>query len=299
MSVSLLHIDAAKACDEIAAFIERFVAARGAGGVALGLSGGLDSAVVAALCVRALGGRRVYALILPERDSSPESGRDAKELADQLGIEHEVQNLTAALSELGCYSRAASEISKLGGGTRAAARMFPALARKGYLTNITGGGGKQFRYFLAFHRIKHRLRMVSIYRMAEERNLSVASCANRTEFEIGFFVRYGDDAGDFAPIKHLLKTQVFKLGRRLGLPEQILAKQPSPDLFSGMKDEEIMGISYERLDVILELLATGLNVAEISERSGIDEKSIKYVIEMKTLSERLRSAPAALPPPRA
>lgn len=288
------EIDSVQESQRNASFIARFVESRGVSGIALGLSGGLDSAVVAALCARALEAKSVHALLLPERDSSPESVTDASMLAEQLGITYRTQDLTAALTELGCYASAASDVKRFGKGARAAVRFFPALARKGYRANITGGGGTQFQRFLAFHRIKHRLRMVSVYREAEERNLAVASCANRTEHEIGFFVRYGDDAGDIAPIKHLYKTQVFALGRHLDLPERILAKQPSPDLFSGMKDEEIMGISYETLDTILWGLATGMDAGEIASRFAIDSKSIEYVIEIKNLSERLRETPASL-----
>jgi NAD+ synthase len=185
-------------------------------------------------------------------------------------------------------------VTKLGGGTRAAVRAFPGLARKGFLTNLDGRGGKHFQEFLAFHRIKHRLRMVAVYHAAEERNLVVASCANRTEAETGFFVRYGDDAGEIAPIKHLYKTQVFALGRYLELPEEILEKQPSPDLFSGMKDEEIMGITYEKLDTILAGLAEGIGEEEITRRYGIEGNSIRYVKEIVRRSQKLREPPATI-----
>ena len=294
MAVPALEIDAGGESERIEAFINRFVEERGVSGVVLGLSGGLDSSVVAALCVRALSADRVRVLMLPERDSSPESVEDAKILAEGLGFAYRVRDLTPALTELGCYESAASGVARFGTGTRAAVRFLPGLARKGYLTNIAGGGGGQFRRFLAFHRIKHRLRMVSVYREAEERNLAVAACANRTEYEIGFFVRYGDDSGDIAPIKHLYKTQVFALGRHLGLPERILDKRPSPDLFSGMKDEEIMGISYERLDTILWGLAGGLSAEEIGRGFGIDAKEISSVMEMKRLSGKMREPPATL-----
>jgi NAD+ synthase len=295
MTDSALEIDVSRETERIASFIARFVENRGVSGIALGMSGGLDSSVVAALCTRALGAKRVHALLLPERDSSPESVTDARVLSERLGNEYRTHDLTAALTELGCYRSAAGDLARFGKGTRAAVRFLPSLARKGFLTNIAGGGGTQFQRFLAFHRIKHRLRMVAIYHEAEERNLAVASCANRTEYEIGFFVRYGDDAGDIAPIKHLYKTQVFALGRYLDLPKSILDKQPSPDLFSGMKDEEIMGISYETLDTILWGLAAGLDAGKIAGRFGVDKKSVEYVIEVTTLSQRLREPPLSVP----
>jgi NAD+ synthase len=289
-----LEINYLEEAERICSFIHEFVRKRGAAGVVLGLSGGLDSSVVAALCARALTPGRVYALLLPERDSSPESVEDARRHAKMLGIEHDVQDLTSALSELKCYESGASDLVRFRGGTRTAVKLFPNLARKGFIANLDGGGGKQFQEFLAFHRIKHRLRMVAVYREAERRNMVAASCANRTEFETGFFVRYGDDAGDIAPIKHLFKTQVFGIGRELGLPEEILKKKPSPDLFAGMKDEEVMGISYSELDGILYGLSKGMTDEAIVKDFDVHSKTIKYVKEIKKHSDRLRTPPVSL-----
>lgn len=289
-----LKMDFSGESDRIASFIYDFVKDRGAGGAVLGLSGGLDSSVAAALCVKALSPAGVTALLMPERDSMPENVEDARDHAEKLGIDYRVQDLTDALSELGCYKGGASDLVKFKGGVRAAVRFLPGLARKGFMTNISGRGGKHFQEFLAFHRIKHRLRMVALYREAEEKNLVVASCANRTEFEIGFFVHYGDDAGDFAPIKHLYKTQVFGIGGFLGVPERILDKKPSPDLFAGMKDEEIMGITYEKLDLILWGLSRSLKFDEIEEKFKVKRKSVDYVMEIKKQSSTLRAEPASL-----
>lgn len=142
--------------------------------------------------------------------------------------------------------------------------------------------------------MKHRLRMIVLYREAERRDLLVMSCANRTEFETGFFVRYGDDSGDIAPIKHLYKTQVFELGAYLGLPEKILEKAPSPDLFAGMKDEEIMGMRYSELDSILWCLDRGLTDEEAMDKTGSDRKAVEYVNEIRTRSRWFREPPSTL-----
>ena len=174
------------------------------------------------------------------------------------------------------------------------ANILPGLARKGYIRNLSGGGGRRFREFVAFYRIKHRLRMIAVYREAEEKGLVAASCANRTEFEVGFFVRYGDDAGDIAPIKHLYKTQVIGLGREIGVPDRIIEKAPSPDLFSGMKDEEIMGMRYSEIDPILWCLAHGMRDAQIEERTGSSRSSIEYIRKITELSAHLREPPADL-----
>jgi len=292
--MSVQEIDPGRESDRICSFISRFVDGRRASGLALGLSGGLDSSVVAALAAKALGPERVHALILPERDSAKESVDDARSYAEHLGIHFRIQDLTPVLEELGCYESGASGIVRLGGASRAAVNVFPGLARKGFLANLSGGRGRRFQEFVAFYRIKHRLRMVAVYREAEEKNLAAASCANRTEYETGFFVRYGDDAGDIAPIKHLYKTQVFRLGRRLGVTDRILDKKPSPDLFAGMKDEEIIGMKYSELDSILWCRAQGFTDGEIETRTGSSRKSISYVKDIISLSSRFREPPADL-----
>jgi NAD+ synthase len=288
------EIDPVRETDRICDFISRFVAGRRTSGLVLGLSGGLDSSVVAALAAKALGPEHVHALILPERDSSKESVDDARSHAEHLSINFRIQDLTPALEELGCYERGASGIARLGSVPRAAVNIFPGLAQKGFLKNLSGGGGRRFQEFVAFYRIKHRLRMVAVYREAEEGNLVAASCANRTEYETGFFIRYGDDAGDIAPVRHLYKTQVFRLGRHLGVPGRILDKSPSPDLFAGMKDEEIMGMRYAELDSILWCMAQGLTDGEIEGKTGSSGKSIAYVRDIVALSGPYREPPADL-----
>lgn len=293
-SIADFTIDPAREAEKIASFIARFVEERAADGLALGLSGGLDSSVVTALAARALGPDRVSALILPERDTAKENVRDARHLAERLGIRHRVKDLTKALREMGCYESGASGVVKFGGGARAAVKLFPSLARKGFLAHLSATGGRQFQEFVAFIRIKHRLRMVEVYREAERMNLVAASCANRTEFETGFFVRYGDDAGDIAPIKHLYKTHVFRLGAFLELPEVILEKKPSPDLFAGIADEEILGMRYAALDSILWCISMGCNDEEIESRTGHDRKTVSYVRNIVSSSQRYRDPPASL-----
>jgi NAD+ synthase len=293
--ISELAIDCGREKERIASFIADFVSRRGAKGVCLGLSGGIDSAVVASLCAKALSPDRVIALSLPERDSSPDSVEDARGLARALGISCEVRDLTKALDDLGCYRSGASAIVRLRGIARGATRLFPGTARASLLASLRGDGAREFREFVAFYRMKHRLRLVALCREAERRDCVVAACANRTEFETGFFVRYGDDSGEIAPIRHLYKMQVFHLGEHLGIPARILRKEPSPDLFAGIKDEEIIGVPYETLDGILCLMGRGLGDAEISSRVGAAGETIRYVKELRDVSQRFREPPATLP----
>jgi len=290
-----LEIDCESEAKRIEDFISEVVRNSGKDGLVLGLSGGLDSSVVAVLAMNALGNENVLALLMPERDSSNESVDDALLLCDRFGIKHELIDLEPALRELRCYDNMPSKLIRLRGGARYAVKAFPALAQKGYLSSLKGEGHREFREFIAFYRIKHRLRMVMIFHEAERLNMLATSCANRTEFEVGFFVKYGDDSGDIAPIKHLYKTQVFQLAEYLGIPEVIINKKPSPDLFAGIADEEIMGIDYRTLDSILSCISLGETLDAIVEKLNVSEKKVQFVFDAIEASEPLRSFPVSLP----
>lgn len=289
-----LEINCERESSRIVALISDAVARRRADGVVLGLSGGIDSALVARIAADAVTPGRVHALALPERDSSPESEKDAHDLADALGIDFRVEDITAALAALGCYRSAVSQVARVKELVRGAIRLLPVVTRNGFLAHLGAEGGERFHEFIAFYRMKHRARLVVLCREAEARNLLVMSCANRSETETGFFVRYGDDSGDVAPIRHLFKTQVFRLGECLGLPETILKKRPTPDLFGAIADEEIMGISYEDLDTILALLDAGLGDEAIVSRTRLKPTSVSFVKEIKAASQKFRDPPVSL-----
>ncbi len=290
-----LEIDCESEAKRIEDFISGVVRNSGKDGLILGLSGGLDSSVVAVLAVKALGSENVLALLMPERDSSKESVDDALLLCQQFGIRHDLIDIEPALRELHCYDNMPSKLVRLRSSARYAVKAFPALARKGYLSSLKGEGHREFREFIAFYRIKHRLRMVMIFHEAERLNMLAASCANRTEFEVGFFVKYGDDSGDIAPIKHLYKMQVFQLAEYLGVPDAIIDKKPSPDLFAGVADEEIMGIDYGTLDSILYCISSGDTPGDIVSKLNVSEKKVRFVLDAIEASEPLRSFPISLP----
>lgn len=291
-----LQIDALREAGRIEAFIAAAVRDRRAAGVVVGLSGGIDSAVVAALCARAVSPSRVFALFLPERDSAPASAADARAVADALGFPLREESLTQALEALGCYRSAGARVVRARGLVRAAVRAFPKKARERFAARLAGEGRTELRAFNAFSNAKGRMRLLRCYREAEERGALVASCANRTERDIGFFIRYGDDAGDIAPIVGLYKTQVRALGAALDLPASVREKAPSPDLFAGVADEEILGMPYETLDAILCLASSGATDAEIVSGTGSDAATVAYVRRLAALSEPLRSPPLAPPP---
>ena len=133
--------------------------------------------------------------------------------------------------------------------------------------------------------------MVILYSYAERENLLVVGTANKTEFLIGFFVKYGDSAADITPLLSLYKTQVRLLAKFLHIPERILNKAPSPDLIPGITDEFAIGIPYEKLDIILSGLDTNTTAEDIAAKTDVKQKTIEYVKELVTKSEHMRILP--------
>ncbi|AAB90242.1 NAD(+) synthase [Archaeoglobus fulgidus] len=209
-----------KVVERICDFIRGVVSSSGSTGVVLGLSGGVDSATVAYLCVRALGSERVFALIMPETGVTPEQDvEDAINVAESLGMEYKLIEINDIV------------------------RVFKEKA---------GEGSK-----IAEANLKPRIRMVLNYYHANSMNRLVAGTGNKSELMVGYFTKYGDGGVDFLPIGDLYKTEVFQLAAYLGVPRRIIEKKPSARLWPGQTDEEEMGISYAELDEILKLIEKG------------------------------------------
>lgn len=243
---------------DIESFIKKTVDTHRYGGIVIGISGGIDSAVAAALSGRALGAQRVRGLILTERDSAVDTRRDAEIVCSHLGISCRFQNLSRALRKMGVYRLVPPVL------------FIPVRLRERYVRNrwrkissdpfvddLNSRGEKEFLKGMAYYRVKHRLRMSVLYMEAEKLGYAVVGTTNRSELSTGFYVKYGDEAADIDPLAHLYKTSVMRIGRELELPEKILSKTPSPDLLPGVTDESVLGMNYEDLDRILWKIDTG------------------------------------------
>ncbi len=238
-------------------------------GAVVAVSGGIDSSVVAALCARALGPERVLALLLPERDSSPEALRLGTQLADHLGVERVVEDIEPALTALGCYDRQLEAIRMVvpeyGEGWRCKL-VLPSLLDGDRLNlvslTVQDPEGRQathrmsrpaYLQMVAATNFKQRVRKTLEYYHADRLHYVVAGTPNRLEYDQGFFVKQGDGAADIKPIAHLYKSQVYAMAAELGLPDEIQGRSPTTDTFSLPQSQEefYFALPYQQMDQCL------------------------------------------------
>ena len=244
-----LEVNVPAVVGKLTGFIKHMVEGAGARGVVLGLSGGLDSSVVAFLCARALGGDRVLCVCMPEAGvTSPQDLTDAREVADSLGAAFKLVDITPGLLE-----------------TQASLPGFEVDA------------------LLPAANLKARMRMAILYYYANLENRLVVGCNNRSEIRAGYFTKYGDGAADLLPLGCLYKTQVKKLAAYLNVPKRIIKKVPSASLWHGQTDEGELGLPYEKLDAIYAGLDLRLDPNTIAEAAGVDKEKVEYFIERERL----------------
>ncbi len=286
--------DLSKTVEDLKRFIKTEVERQNKDGVVIGISGGIDSAVCAYLAVNALGKNQVLGLILSERDTNPQSLEDALLVCQALAIDYKKIDMTKVLTKIGIYRL----VSALGGLVPYRIKANYARKRLQKLQELTGGdayqqnllGFKQpeLRKTTAYYRTKNRLRLLYLYYYAELKNLLVVGTTNRTEYLIGFFVKYGDGAADIMPLLNLYKTQVWELAKFLSVPKRIIEKVPSPDLIPGLNDEEIIGLNYLELDLILLGYDSGQSSEAINKSTGIPVEKVEYVLKLIRNSESFR-----------
>src|SRR5512146_1002019 len=255
MSPGLFEIDAAAVAEQIERSIRHQVQVvlRRRGAV-VGLSGGVDSSVVASLCARALGRDRVLALLMPERDCSHEALWLGRLMAERLGIEAVVEDIGPTLAAAGCYERQAQAIRSVfpdyGEGWRCKLSL-PSIPERERLNvfslTVEDPSGAHrtsrmppaaYRQLVAATNSKQRTRKMMEYYHADRLQYAVAGTPNRLEFDQGFFVKQGDGAADLKPIAHLYKSQVYQLAAYLKLPTEICHRPSTTDTFSLAQSQE-------------------------------------------------------------
>lgn len=265
-------------------------------GAVVGISGGIDSSVVLALCVQAFGSERVTALMLPEKDSDPETERLSRMVAHHYGVEPILEVITPVLDGFGCYQRRDEAIRRIfpeydaARGYKAKIGLPQNLLDEDtlnvfYLTIVTPEGEeksqrlplKEYFQIVAASNFKQRTRMAMLYYHAEQRNYAVIGTPNKNEHEQGFFVKYGDGGADIRPIVHLFKTQIYQLARYLDVPQEIQQRPPTTDTYSApsTQQEFFFRLPFETMDLLWYAQEHGVAADEAAQVMGLTEVQVQ------------------------
>ncbi len=282
-------------------------------GTVLGVSGGIDSAVCAALCARALGSKNVLAVFMPERDSSNESFRLGNLLTEHFGIPSVTEEITPLLEGAGCYRRQIAAIqlacpefephwkfkitlpSLLENNRLNVARLIIEMPSGETITRRMSYDA--YLQLLAATNFKQRTRKMMEYYHADRMNFAVCGTPNRLEYDQGFFVKNGDGSADVKPIAHLYKTQVYDLARALEIPEEICSRPPTTDTFSLSQTQEefYFSLPYHKMDLCLYALNNNISSADIAAAVGLTVEQVERVFT-DILAKRRATLPLHLSP---
>lgn len=264
-------------------------------GAVVGLSGGIDSSVTAALCVRALGADRVLGVFMPERDSSGESLRLGRLLAQELGIEAVLEDISDTLAGAGCYRRRDVALQRVYCDFTSACRwkiVLPSLFGNSpyrvFSVVIQTPTGEEIRErmplevyqeILAATNFKQRVRKMMEYYHADRLRYAVAGTPNLLEYDQGFFVKLGDGAADFKPIAHLYKSQVYQLAEYLGVPEEIRRRPPTTDTYSleQTQEEFFFSLPYDKMDACLYGHNHKISCQQVAGAIALSEQQVERV----------------------
>jgi NAD+ synthase len=253
-----LTFDSARVAERIISFVRQTVEGAGARGVVVGLSGGIDSAVVGALCVKALGKTKVLALLMPSKHTPKEDIEDAKTMTKSWGTDSRLIPISGLVENF--ERMAKSEGSRL-----------------------------------ANANLQARIRMTLLYYFANRMGRLVAGTGDKSEETVGYFTKWGDGGVDFLPIAHLYKTQVRTLGKYLQLPERIVTKPASPQLWTGHRASDEIPVDYDELDIVLSgLFDEKRGPSEAASMAGVSIEVVKRILEMHRRSAHKRAMPSSL-----
>ncbi len=249
-----LTIDVEEVYTVIRDFIKTYVANSGFKKVIIGLSGGLDSAVVAVICKESLGRKNVLCIFMPDQTTPDEDRKDYDYLVKKFDLISKQIDITNSVNQ----------IQRIGSGKTSA---------------------------LALANIKARLRMMILYKYANETKSLVCGTSNKSEILIGYFTKYGDGGVDFLPLGDLYKTQVYQLAKFIKIPNKIISKPPSAGLWTGQTDEKELRINYETLDKILLGLERDTDILDISKAVNVKKSDVERIKKLVINSRHKRSIP--------
>ena len=296
ISLGMLRLDPAAESGRIEKWIRETVERKlRRKGVVLGLSGGIDSSVVAALCSRAVGPERVLGLLMPEMESSDDSIRFAELVAKSLGISTVIEDISPALQALGCYSRRDDAIrtivpeyqtgwkcklvlSDLASGAQYAIASLVVKPPHGAEKKVRLTS-QAYSAIVAASNFKQRTRKAVEYFHADRLQYAVAGTPNRLEYDQGFFVKNGDGAADIKPIAHLYKSQVYQLAAFLNLPQEIQTRPSTTDTYSLPQSQEefYFSVPLETFDLCLFGKNHGISAAQVASAVGMTVEQVERV----------------------
>jgi NAD+ synthase len=315
-SSDVLALDCRQEVDRITASIRGALASKlHRRGLVIGISGGIDSSVTAALCARAIGPERVIGLQMPERHSADDTLKLSGLLADHLGIQKVVWAITPILEAVGYYAKydeaVRAVIPEYGAGWKSkivlpgleegsAYALFSIVASspEGILTKKRLDLNA-YLAIVAATNFKQRIRKMLEYYHADKHNYAVAGTPNRLEYDQGFFVKLGDGAADLKPIAHLYKTQVYELARHLGLPDDIVSRPPTTDTYSlpQGQDEFYFSVPHDVMDLCLYGKNHGIDAETLSQHVSLTAEQVLGVykdIDKKRSTTRYLHLPPVL-----
>jgi len=287
---TLVEVITEKLKDDVTSKFRRF------GGV-IGLSGGIDSSVTLALAVRALDSENILGVMMPEKDSNPDSREMATKLAEQFGVKTIVEEITGALEGFGCYvrrDRAVKEVvpdydpdthkMKIGIKESKPGKGLPPLF---HLTVVNPDGSEtirrlppaQMRTIIAASNLKQRSRMSFLYYHAERLHYAVIGTPNKHEVDQGFFVKYGDGGADVFPIGRLYKTQVYQVAAYLDIPREIRERVPTTDTYSAEQTQEefFYQFPFEKLDLLWYGFENHVDPEEVGSVMGTSGEEVSAI----------------------